>query len=286
MLFAPRKIIEGRFSGHYQTRQRGQSVEFRDYREYIPGDAISAIDWNVYGRTDKLVVKLFEHQSELTLQLLIDASASMAYSGLKRESRRSDSKFDYACRLAASIAFLVMRQHDRFAFGLARDGLTKYQGPDRRMQHLAGMLSTLEKTSPRGSAGLADAIDDLARAGGRRSLLVLFSDLIDDAGEVARAIASRVHSGGETVVFQILHPHEIRLPNVEHGLFIDSESGARLRVHVDDVRADYEQRMKRLLHGWTARFRSLGVDYTRAETSTPYYRLLERYLAGRLSTLR
>ncbi|MCA9054465.1 MAG: DUF58 domain-containing protein [Planctomycetaceae bacterium] len=287
MLFAPRRTVEGRFSGHYQTRQRGQSVEFRDYREYLPGDEISAIDWKVYGRSDKLVVRLFEHQSELTLQLLVDSSASMGYAGsdpIRR--RRPDSKYDYACRLAASIGFLVMKQHDRFAFAAAQQGLAHYSPADGTMRHLAGVLKQMESTRPRHSAGLASAIDELSRSGRRRNLLVVFSDLLDDADRVASALAARVHSGGEVVVFHVLHPDELNLPEVEHGTFVDSESGERVRLSVDELRTEYSTRMKAFLDSWQARCRAMGADYIRAVTSEPYYRVLERYLIGRASLAR
>lgn len=282
MLLAPRKIVAGRFSGHYQTRQRGQSVEFRDYREYLPGDEINAIDWKVYGRTDKLFIRLFEHQSELTLHLLVDASASMAYAGLHPVARRRvDSKYDYACRIAAATAFLVMKQHDRFSFGVAQEGLQRFRPPDGTMRHLAGMLKALEEVRPQRSSGLPQAIDELSRAGGRRSMLMILSDLLDDADAAAAAIAARVRSGGEAVVVQVLHPDELQLPDVEHGTFIDSETGARVRLSVDELRSEYHLRMQRFVDGWQARCRAMGVDYIRAVMSEPYHRVIERYLINR-----
>lgn len=287
MLFAPRKVVAGRFSGHYQTRQRGQSVEFRDYREYLPGDEIAAIDWRVYGRTDKLFIRLFEHQSELTVQLLVDASASMAYAGSQpSRKRRADSKYDYACRLAASIGFLVMKQHDRFAFAVAQQGLQRSTPADGTMRHLAGVLKTMETVRPRHAAGLAAAIEELSRTGRRRSLLVICSDLLDDGDRVAAALAARVQSGGEAVLFHVLHPDELQLPDIEQATFVDSETGQRVRLSIAELRAQYTERMKQFVDTWAARCRSLGVDYIRATTSDPYHRVLERYLIGRASQMR
>jgi len=288
MLFAPRKVIAGRFSGHFQTRQLGQSVEFRDYREYLPGDEIGAIDWKVYGRTDKLFIRLFEHQSELTLQLLVDASASMNYAGSEFAPRRPrpDSKYDYACRLAAAIAFLVLKQHDRFSFAVAQRGLAKLMPAQGTMQHLTAVLRAMETQQRSGPAGLPVAIDALSRTAGRRSLLVLCSDLLDDVDATTAALAARVRNGGEAVVFQILHPDELRLPDIEHGTFIDSETGGRVRLSVDEIRDQYRERMQQFLDGWQARCRALGIDCIRASLSEPYYRVLERYLIGRSSTLR
>lgn len=297
LLFAPRRIVEGRYSGQYSTRQRGQSVEFRDYRQYLPGDDIGGIDWKVYGRSDKLFIKLFEHQSELTVQLLVDASGSMAYRGAGASAGKPStlsgrrgpadavprdlSKYDYACFLAASIGFLVMKQHDRFSFGIAKRGLQHHLPPDSTMQHLTGILKTMERVRPMGAAQLAPAIESFTRKGSRRSLLIVFSDLIDDVEGVTRALAARTSAGGEAILFHVLHPDEIHLPDIEHGLFVDSENGSRIRLNVDEIRAPYQQRMREFLADWSRRCLGLGVDYARAVMSEPYYRSLERYLAGR-----
>ncbi|REJ89330.1 MAG: DUF58 domain-containing protein [Planctomycetota bacterium] len=285
LLFAPRRIVEGRYSGHYATRQRGQSVEFRDYRQYLPGDDIGGIDWKVYGRSDKLFIKLFEHQSELTVNLLIDASGSMAYRGQlvgdRRAPQKGLSKYDYACFLAASIGFLVMKQHDRFSCGFAQRGLQRYAPPESTMRHLTGILRRMEALRPRGRARLPVAIDELTRQGSRRSLLIVLSDLIDEPDAVAKALAARTQAGGEAIVFQILHPDELNLPDIDHGLFIDSETAARVRLNVSEIRDEYKQRMRDFIDGWFRRCLGLGVDYARALTNEPYYKILERYLVGR-----
>ena len=155
MSFAPRRIIHGRYGGHYATNQRGQSIEFRDYREYLPGDEVSKIDWKVLGRSDKLFIKIFEHHSELTVHLLVDASASMDYRGARTSHRDQWSKYDYACMMAASIAFLVMKQHDRFGFAVSRGGLVEQIPAQCSMQHLMNILRRMERVRPKGPAGLA-----------------------------------------------------------------------------------------------------------------------------------
>ena len=283
LLFAPRRVVEGRYSGHYATRQRGQSIEFRDYREYLPGDDVGQIDWKLFGRSDRLFIKLFEHQSELTAHVLVDASASMDYRGGTLGPRRGISKYDYACSLAASVLFLVLKQHDRFAFAFARDGLNQPLPPEGSMRHLARILAQMEQTKPGGRALLAEAIDALTRTAARRSLLIVFSDLWDEADETAAALAARAAAGGESVVFHVLHPDEINLPDIEHGLFIDSETQARVRLNVHDIRATYQARVREFLDVWAGRCRGLGVDYARALMSQPYYHVLEHYLAGRAS---
>ena len=287
MLFAPRRTIEGRFSGHYATRQRGQSVEFRDYRPYFPGDEVSAIDWRVYGRTDRLVIKLFEQQSELTVHLLVDASASMDFRGATATAK-ADSKFDYACRLAAAIGFLISKQHDRFSFSMCqrqvgsdKSPLRYFFPPDRSVRHLLGVLEGMETARARGESALAEALHELARRGKRRELVVLFSDLLGEPDDVAEALSSRVQFGGEAVVMHVLHPDEIELPDFDRGIFIDSETGSKVRVDVPEIRDAYHAKMREFLDGWEARCTAMGIDYCRMETSEPYWQALERYLIGR-----
>jgi len=283
LLFAPRKVVEGRFSGQYATRQRGQSVEFRDYREYFPGDDLGHIDWKVYGRSDKLFIRLFEHQSELTVQLLVDASGSMAYRGLRprKAATLQLSKYDHACHLAASIAFLTVKQHDRFSFMLGRQGNQHFLPPDGSVRHLSSMLQAMESIRPRGPARIPESIEELSRRGTRRSLLVIFSDLLDDPEAIAKALAARSEAGGEAIVFHILHPDEVNLPEIDHGLFIDAETGSRVRMNIDEVRSAYQDRFREFLNSWSQRCAAMGFDYMRALTSQPYYQNLEQYLIGR-----
>ena len=285
LLFAPRRFVEGRYAGQYATRQRGQSVEFYDYRQYMAGDDVGHIDWKLFGRSDRLYIKLFEHQSELTVHLLVDASASMDYHGEPRTVPRAKrtSKYDYACSLAASIAFLILKQHDRFGFAFAREGLHQPLPAEGSMRHLSRILIQMEQAKPLGPASLADAIATQTQSTARRTLLIIFSDLWDDADATAAALAARATTGGESIIFHVLHPHEINLPDFEHGLFIDSETQARVRLNVHDLRETYQARMREHLDTWARRCRSLGVDYVRSQMSQPYYQVLEQYVAARAS---
>jgi uncharacterized protein (DUF58 family) len=276
VFFTSRKPIEGRYSGRHATPQRGQSVEFRDYRQYIPGDELESVDWKVYGRSDKLFIKIFEHQADMTVNLLVDASASMAYRG-----QRGHSKYDQACFLAAAIAFLVVKQTDRVSFALAQNGLAALERPNSSMPHLANILRSMENVFPQGQARLADAIRGLAGLSKRRDLLIVFSDLLDDRDDVMKALSVVLHRGGEVILFHVLHAEELELPQMDNGLFIDSESGAKLRLNVEDVRPAYDARMKQFLAGWSQACKGHGVDYNLVSTAEPYHKSLEQYLYGR-----
>lgn len=283
--FTGRKPIEGQYSGQHATPQLGQSVEFRDYRQYMPGDEIGSIDWKIYGRSDKLFIKIFEHQAELTVNLLVDASDSMAYRGLGEGVRSTGelepSKYDYACSLAAAIAFLIIKQHDRVGFAFAREGLTEFLPARGSMSHLMAILEAMERATPKGAARLPDALRSLAGRVGRRELLIVVSDLLEDRDEILKGLSMFHHRGGEAIVFHVLHADELRLPPVENGIFIDSETGARLRLNVEDIRTAYDAKIREFREGWSRLTKANGINYSLCPTSDRYDFVLERYLTRR-----
>jgi uncharacterized protein (DUF58 family) len=288
--FTGRKPIEGQYSGQHATPQMGQSVEFRDYRQYIPGDEIGSIDWKIYGRSDKLFIKIFEHQADLTVNLLVDASASMAYRGVE-ETRRQRllswslddrrSKYDYVCTLAAAIGFLIVKQHDRVGFSLAQGGLTQFLAARSALPHLSAILDAMEQAQPQGEARLADAVRDLAGRTGRREVLIVFSDLLEDREAILRSLSLFHHRGGEAILFHVLHDDELHLPQIENGIFVDSETRGKVGLNVEDVRTAYEAKLQDFLDSWLRQAKANGINYSLCSTSDPYDRVLERYLTRR-----
>lgn len=280
LFFSSRRVVEGQYAGRHSSPQRGHSVEFSDYRQYMPGDEVADVDWKVYGRSDRLYVKLFEHQSDMTVNLLVDASASMGYAGL---DGGGISKFDHACRMAAAVAFLTTRQQDKVSFGLSQDGLKAFHRPHGSFVHLREILDAMEQARPRGEAKLAHALRSMAGRIGRRGLLVVFSDLLEDPEAILNAVSIFSHHGSEVIVFHVLHADEQHLPEMGDALFQDSESGERIALNVDDVRGAYERRLRQFLGTWETAFRGRGIDYHRVSTATEYVRALEGYLYQRAS---
>jgi uncharacterized protein (DUF58 family) len=279
-VFSPRRALEGQYAGQHPTPQRGQSVEFRDFRQYMPGDEVGDVDWKVYGRTDKLYVRIYEHETELAVTILVDASASMAYRG-----NTADSKFDQACRLAGAIGFVVSNQQDRVALGYCRDGLTGFKRKSSSLSHLIGMLDSMEQQLPSGRAQLPRAIQQVAGSMGRGQILIVISDLWDDHGAILKAASQVTHRGSEVIVFHVLHEDELQLPSASDALFIDSESGQRIRLNVDDIRSTYESKMQLRLTAWERSCRMADIDYHLLTTSKPYHEALEKYLCRRTSAM-
>jgi uncharacterized protein (DUF58 family) len=242
----------------------------------LPGDDVSQVDWKVYGRSDKLYVRLFEHETQLRVTLLVDASASMDYG-----DRPYGRKYDHACRLAAAMALVIIQAQDQVGFALAQDGLKCYQPPGSALAQLIQLLDTIESHRPRDCARLSVAMDQLAGQLRRGEIVVVLSDLWEDLDEFFDSVARLHHVGAETVLFHVLHPDELALPRWGDLSLYDSETMARLRVNVDDVRADYRQRVDRRLEAVRTGCRRLEVQYQLASLSEPFQQTLERLLVRR-----
>ncbi len=280
VVFSSRHAVEGLYAGRHASPQRGHSVEFNDYRPYMPGDEMGDIDWKVFGRSDRMYVKLFEHQTDLTVSLLLDGSASMAY----RASSSAPSKYDYAARMCAAIAFLMIRQQDNVAFALAQSGLQQFSPLGGTFAHLGAMLDAMESAKPAGKAGLADAIDAMGDRIRRRGVLIVFSDLLDDHDAVIAGLnrySHRCRHGGEVILFHVMHAHELTLPDVDSAVFTDSETMKRQTICVADIRTDYDRRLRVFLDRWSSACRTGGYDYNLVSTATDHRRALQQYLFSR-----
>jgi len=317
LLFSPRRHVSGSYAGQHASRQRGHCVEFNDYREYTPGDEVGDIDWKVFGRSDRLFIKRFEHQTGMTVNLLIDASASMGYAGLdpalgsrmdstgargnswlsrvglaKRKSAAAvkeswfsrPSKYDQACLIAAAAAFHITTQQDRVGLAFAQQGLHQKTPPRAGYTHMDHLLRSMEKINPSGDAQLASAIHGLSRRARRGGLLVVLSDLMEDRDKVIEALSAYTARGGEVIVFHVLHEDELRLPDLAEALFIDSETGRRMRMNIQDIRPSYEKRVRQETDAWRSVLTARGIDYNLVSTKTPYHETLKDYLYTRAMT--
>ena len=271
-----RTVVEGFLSGLHRSPYKGFSVEFAEYRQYLPGDDLSTIDWKMYARSDRHYVKKYEEETNLECHLLLDVSASMAYRGAAPMS-----KLEYGSVLAASLAFLMNRQRD--ATGLiAFDERIAFRMPaGARPGHLHALLLALERLQPGTRSDVGRPLHQLAEALVKRSLVVLISDLLDDPEPVIKGLRHLKFRGTDVVVFQLLDPNELTFPFRGASRFTDLESTDEVIADPASVRTAYLRELASLTLRYDRELRGSGIDYVQLDTSQPLDFALLTYLSAR-----
>lgn len=270
-----RGVVEGFISGLHRSPFHGSSVEFSEYRKYVQGDDLKHVDWKAYARTEKLYVKLYEEETNLKATILLDTSASMAYSSAGMR------KADYAAHLAASLAYLMIRQQDTVGLATFDHRIRTHIPPGAGALHLNTLLTVLDGLEPSETTGISKPLHDLAEMVRRRGLIILISDLFDEPSEVMRGLLHFRHKKHEVIVFHLVDPDEERFPFRGLTTFKDLETGQRMEVVPEAIADEYRKAFGTYLDTFRRGCAESRIDYVRADTSTPYEVLLARLLARR-----
>lgn len=270
-----RTIVEGFLTGLHRSPFKGFSVEFAEYRQYMPGDDLSTIDWKVYARSDRHYVKKFEAETNLSCHIMLDVSGSMGYGS------RGLTKFDYAQCLAASLAYLMNRQHDGVGLTAFDEGIVGRLPASARTGHLRAMLLTLERLKLGQKTNVAKPMHQLASSIRKRGMVVLISDLLDDPEQVIRGLKHFTFHGTDVVVFQVLDPHELEFPFERATRFTDMESEAEVTAVPALVRQHYIDAMQTLIARYRRELGGAGIDYHLLTTTDPLELALMQYLSTR-----
>jgi uncharacterized protein (DUF58 family) len=271
-----RTVVEGFLSGLHRSPYKGFSVEFAEYRQYLPGDDLSTLDWKVYARSDRHYVKKFEEETNLDCHVLLDISASMAYRG-----GAAMTKVEYGSVLAASLAYLMHRQRDATGLIEFDDRIRGRLPASARPGHLHAILLALDKVAPGAKSDVGRPLHQLADALGKRSLVVLISDLLDDPDNIVRGLKHLRFRGTDVIVFQVLDPHEIQFPFRGAARFTDVESDDVVSADPDRVRESYLEAMASLRARYEKELRGAGIDFLSLDTSKPLDFALLAYLDTR-----
>jgi uncharacterized protein (DUF58 family) len=271
-----RTVVEGFLSGLHRSPFKGFSVEFAEYRQYMPGDALSTIDWRVFARTDRYYVKKFEEETNLDCHILLDTSASMRYAGAGRLS-----KFAYGAYLAASLAYLMHRQRDAVGFMAFDDEIVQMLPASARPGHLRTLLVTLERLEAGRRSNVSKPLHHLAEMLSRRGMVVLISDLFDDPASVIAGLKHLRFRGTDVLVFHVLDPDELTFPFDRPARFADLESDDEVMAVPSVVRDGYLAELRAVLELYQQELRVTGIDYQQVETSTPLEFALLSYLSAR-----
>jgi len=279
-----RGVVEGFVAGLHRSPYKGFSVEFAEHRQYVPGDDIRDLDWRAYGKSDRYYVKQYVEETNLRATILLDASGSMGYRGdlACRADGRMLSKFEYGRCLAASLAHLMIHQQD--AVGLVTfDTRVRGQVPPRsRPGHLRVLLGELVAAGCGGETAIAPILHDVARRSHRRGLMVVISDLLDDPGEVLRALHHFRHRRHEVMVLHVLAEEELTFPFERFTEFrgLEGPAGPR-RVEPRAIRAEYLDRFRRHVAALRQGCGRMNVGYVQLSTARDFSEALSAYLAER-----
>ncbi len=283
-----RIVVEGFVSGLHKSPYRGFGVEFVEYRQYTPGDDIRHVDWKAVGRSDRYYVKEYEDETNLQCVLLLDRSASMGYgarrSGRSRPTRRTSGldKLEYGSYLAASLAYLIMRQGDGVGLVTFDRAVHDYLPPSSKNTHLHAIHSTLEDLSAAEGTDIGRPLHELAESIPRRGLVILISDLIDDVEQMMNALMHFRFKGHEVLVFHIVDREELTFPFTETARFDDPETGERITVTPSAIRDDYLEAVRDFMESIRTGCAKIQVDYERMETERPLDFALFSYLSRRM----
>ncbi len=270
-------VVEGFVLGLHRSPFRGFSVEFAEYRQYSPGDEVKHVDWKVYGKTDRYYIKQFEEETNLACYLIVDASASMGY----KLDPSGQTKLQYACRMAACLSYFMLRQRDAAGLMIFDSKIRTALPPRLRQTHLKHILSALEQAEPGGETNISKPLHELAEGLKRAGLIILISDLLDDPESVISALQHFRFQGHEVIVFQVLDSGELNFPFTTMTEFSDLESGQKVLVSPEGMKATYKKELDAFLESYEKGCAGIKADYKLFETSTPLEIALSEYLYRR-----
>jgi len=271
-----RSPMLGTMTGLHRSATRGSSVEFAEYRKYAPGDDIRHVDWRVYARTDRFYMKEFEADTNLRAWLLVDASASMAFTS------RHGCRFDQARRLAASLAWLLVQQGDAAGLVLFGGGGTVELPPRRSPAHLGLILDALAAARPSGGTTLVDTLHVWAEKARRRALVVLFSDCLADVPHVLDGFQHLRFHRHDVSVFHLLDPLELEFGFDRPMRFDDLEGAGEIVTDPATIAADYRAALDRYLASLAHGCREFDVDYQLVRADADWEAALAAFALKRL----
>ena len=264
------KIFRGLIRGEHATPRRGRGIEFADFRRYRPGDDLRYIDWNIFARLDRLFLKLYASEEDLTLHVLLDVSASMAFG--------NPSKFDYARKLAAALAYIGLSNLDRVGLGVFADSLGARLPVLKTRRQTASVLKFLAARGSAGSTDFARSLKAFAARNPNPGLVVVITDLLGGSGAQSGLDALR-HGRHDLMVLQLLDEEEIDPPLDGALTLVDAENGNELKVTVDaQLRRLYQDRLQHSLEDIEGYCRRCGCDYLRTSTAIPFEDVVLKYL--------
>ncbi len=271
-----RHVVEGFLSGMHRSPYFGQSVEFLQHREYVPGDDLRHVDWQVWARQDRLYVKQFEEDTNMRCHLLVDVSNSMLY------GNGALSKYEYGCTIAASLAYLILRQQDAVGC-VSFDEKIRHKVPTRsKKNHIMSVINSLDVSQPADKTNLHEIFSEAAETFPRRGMMIIVSDLFADLQTTLKGLKLLRQRGHDVLVFHVMDDDELDFPFSGPTRFEDLESDINLNCNPRALREGYLEALTEFLDDMRHGCAKNACDYALVRTSDSLDAVLAKFLSNRL----
>lgn len=274
---APRGLVEGRRAGDHRSPAHGFAVEFASHRPYVPGDDTRHIDWQVYHRHRKLLIRQYEMETNLDCHLVLDVSASMRYGEGDRQ------KMEYGGRLASILAYLVIERGDRASLALVDQQVRRRVAASVSAAQLMRMAGALEEIDPVGRTDLAGPLGELAGGFGRRGIVVLISDFLTDLDRLEPAVQRLRYDRHEVVLMQVMHHDELAFDFSSMVRFVGLEQQRQVTGRPRELRRGYLEALERHQQRLEAICQANRCERVLCDTSRPLGQTVADYLQDRMA---
>lgn len=265
----------GSVSGKHRSPIRGSSLEFAEYRKYVPGDDTRRLDWRAYARNDRYYIKEFEADTNLRLCLIVDTSGSMGF------AQNGMSKLDYARRIGGTLAYIAARQGDAVGLYCAGTEFHREIPPKRSATHLSTVLDELGTVEPSGETGLAESLHEIAERVPQRAMVVIISDLFIDPEVVRNCFEHLRFRKHDVAVFHLIEQNELDFEFDRPIRFVDMEGGEPVLADPTIIGVQYRRALEAYLESMNEVIRSTEIDYHRVCIHEDFGDVLAKFLLGR-----
>lgn len=272
-----RTVVEGFMVGLHRSPYHGFSVEFSEHRPYMQGDSLKNVDWKVYAKSERYVIKQYEEETNLICNIFIDVSKSMDYKG-----GGSISKIEYAKTLAASLAYLMINQQDAVGLAVFSDKIHNYLPPKSNRVYLNTILTTLSRITATGATSTAECLKTVTEKIKKRGLTIIISDFFDEPESVIAALKHIHFKKNEVVVFQIIDPLEKTFGFDRDAVFVDLETNEQMTTQPYQIKKAYQDSMNQFLYKLKNDCLNFGIEYNLIDTNQPFDKALMSYFAKRM----
>lgn len=271
-----RMVVEGFIVGLHKSPYHGFSVEFSEHRPYMQGDNLKAVDWKVYGKTERYFIKQFEEETNLKSYILLDTSKSMDFA-----SKNNIKKLEYGLILVASLSYMMLRQQDAVGISLYSEKINEYIPPKASRIYLHEILKTLNKAKASSKTNTAESLNEIAEKINRRGLVVIISDLFDEINSVIKALKHFSYKNNEVIVFQVVDPLERSFAFGRDAVFKDMETDEEITTQPYQIQKSYRDAMSEFIDRIKTECRNSNIEYNLLDTSHPFDKALFSYLQKR-----